>query len=57
MRERGVLFDDLRHALGFATACEPEIQDRWRVDGTDVAGHALSVVVTLEDGAVVVTVF
>lgn len=57
MRERGVIFDDLRHALATATACRSEPDDRWRVDSTDVAGDALTVVVALEDGVVVVTLF
>lgn len=57
MRERGVIFDDLRHALTTATACKAEPKDRWKVDSTDAEGDALSVVVTLEDGVVVVTLF
>jgi hypothetical protein len=57
MRERGVGFGDLRHALTTATACKSEPEERWKVDSTDLEGDALTVVVTLEDGVVVVTLF
>jgi hypothetical protein len=57
MRERAVIFDDLRHALTNAKDCRSEPVDRWLVDGTDVEGDALTVVVTLEDGVIVVTLF
>lgn len=57
MRERGVIVDDLWHALTTATACKAEPEERWRVDSTDLEGDALAVVVALEDGVVVVTLF
>jgi hypothetical protein len=57
MRERGAVFDDLRHALITASACRAEPGERWRVDSTDITGDELSVVVAIEDGVVVVTLF
>jgi pentatricopeptide repeat protein len=57
MRERGVLWGDLRHALADATACNSEPGDRWRVKGTDLEGDVLTVVVALENRVVVVTLF
>lgn len=57
MRERGVVFGDLRHALTTARACRAEPEERWRVDSADQEGDALTVVVALEDGVVVVTLY
>jgi hypothetical protein len=57
MRERGVRFEDLRCALTGATACHAEPKERWRVDGRDRDGDDLTVVVVLEDGVLVVTLF
>lgn len=57
MRERGVAFLDLRHALTNATRCTPGERDRWRVEGPDLGGDDLTAIVVLEDGVAVVTVF
>jgi len=57
MRKRGAVFADVRHALATATACRAEPRDRWRVDSVDCEGDSLTVVVVLEGGVVVVTVF
>lgn len=57
MRKRGAVFADVRHALATATSCRVEPPDRWRVDGRDCEGDVLTVIVVLEDGVVVVTVF
>ena len=57
MRERGVAFRDLRHARANATKCTPGDENRWRVEGPDLAGDDVTAIVVLEDGVVVVTVF
>jgi hypothetical protein len=57
MRERGVSYSDLRHALAKATGCHAEPEERWRVDGADLDGDDLSVVLVIEEGVVVVTLF
>ena len=57
MRERGVYFEDLRHALASALVCHAEPGDRWRVPSKDEVGDDLTVVVVFEDGVVVVTLF
>ena len=57
MRERHVTYEDLRCALTGATNCRARPEDRWRVEGSDSEGDELSVVVVIEDGVVVVTLF
>jgi hypothetical protein len=56
MRQRGVQYADVRSALTSATACTPSAA-KWKVTGPDQDGDALTCVVALEDGVVVVTVF
>ncbi|MFZ5439516.1 MAG: DUF4258 domain-containing protein [Myxococcota bacterium] len=57
MRQRGVREGDLRHALENAHACSPQADDKWKVDGPDLDGDELTVVVVIDDGLVVVTLF
>jgi hypothetical protein len=58
MRQRGVQHHDVLRALKDATRCVPgEESDRWKVTGPDLDGEELTIVVVLDDGAVVVTVF
>ncbi len=57
MHERGVLQADLRHALVNARSCAVQRSDSWRVEGIDLDGDDLSVVVVIEDGLLVVTLF
>jgi hypothetical protein len=57
MRSRRVQYGDVRHALVHAMRASPSEGDRWRVEGPDLDGDDLSVVLVLEDGIIVVTVF
>ena len=57
MQERGVREGDLRNALVRARSCSPRKEDTWRVEGSDLDGDDLTVVVVIEDGLVVVTLF
>ena len=57
MKERGVERQDVRSALVTATACCAEPRERWRIEGRDRDGDVLTVVVTFEDGVLVVTLF
>jgi hypothetical protein len=57
MRERGAGRADVREALVTAIACRAEADERWKVTGIDTAGDELTVVVVIEDGVVVVTLF
>ena len=58
MRERNVSHADLRHALMTAARCRLQpANQRWRVDGADLDGDELTVIVVIDGGAVVVTLF
>jgi hypothetical protein len=57
MSERRVAFADVRHALMTATLCRAQPEGTWKVEGVDRSGDELTVVVALEDGVYVVTVF
>ena len=57
MRERRVSEGDVVSALKAGRSCRPEPHERWKVVGPDLDGEDLAVVVVLEDGVVVVTVF
>jgi hypothetical protein len=56
MRQRHVRYVDVRNALVHARSCSAEGR-RWRVDGPDMDGDPLQLVVVIDDGLVVVTVF
>ena len=55
--ERGATFGDVGHALANARTCSAGEPDRWRVEGPDREGDSLTLVVAIEAGVVVVTVF
>jgi hypothetical protein len=57
MGERGVSPQDVRSALVNAGRCSALTEERWKVWGPDVSGDELTLVVILEDGVIVVTVF
>lgn len=57
MRERGAVFDDVRSSLANARTCRAQPKERWRVSGPDVSGDEMTLIVVLEDGVVVVTLF
>ena len=58
MKKRGASYEDVRHALSTATGCdvgnEPET---WKVTSADLDGDAMTLVVTLDDGVVVITLY
>ncbi len=57
MGERGAQYEDVRHALASARRCRAADQGRWRVSGDDLDGDELTLVVAIEAGVVVVTVY
>jgi hypothetical protein len=58
MRERGASRGDVKNALATATVCTAEADTRWCISGgQDLDGEALTVVVVLDDGVLVVTLF
>lgn len=57
MDQRGASYQDVRHALMNARACRDQGDGTWRVDGPDLDGDDLTLVVALRDGVLVVTLF
>ena len=57
MKERGARFSDVEHALVNAARCALQENGRWRVDGRDLDGDDITLVVVIEAGVVVVTLF
>jgi hypothetical protein len=57
MGERGAQYEDVRHALADARRCKAAGQGRWKVTGDDLDGDELTLVVSIEAGVIVVTVF
>ena len=58
MNERDATLDDVRHALINSFSCDPrDRRDTWQVTGTDTTGDALSLIVVVVDGVVVITVY
>jgi hypothetical protein len=58
MRERGVYVDDVLHALRNAFRCRlGDKQSKWKVTGADTDGDDLTLVVVIDEGILVVTVF
>jgi hypothetical protein len=57
MRQRNVLEGDLRSALSNAFRCSLQDNGRWRVDGPDLDGDDLTVIVVIEDGLIIITLY
>ncbi len=57
MRERGVREGDLRNALVNACSCAHQQDGKWKAEGTDLDGDDLTIVVVIDDGLLVVTLF
>ena len=57
MGERGAQYEDVRHALASARWCKASDQGRWKVTGDDLDGDELTLVVSIEAGVIVVTVY
>ncbi len=57
LEERNVTEDDVRCALSNAADCAEQEDETWRVNGPDTESDELTVVVVIESGLLVVTVF
>lgn len=57
MNQRNVRPGDVRSALVSAEACKAQPQGTWKVVGPDMDGDSLTLVVAIEEGVLVVTVF
>jgi hypothetical protein len=56
-RQRRVRVDEVVEALAYAQACRFEEGEKWRASCLDADGDPLEVVVVIEDGLLVVTMF
>lgn len=56
MAEANATREDVRNALVHALSCKASHQARWKLEGPDLDGDDLAVVVVIEDDVVVVTV-
>jgi hypothetical protein len=55
----GIQYEDVRHALMNSHNCRPaaaEHPERWKVDGPDLDGDDLTLVVVVDEGVIVITV-
>ena len=57
MNVRNVTEQDVRSALVNASGCSPAECERWKVTGPDLYGDELTLVVVLDAGLLIVTVF
>lgn len=57
MAERGVQYEDVRHTLATARSCKAQDRGRWKVAGSDRDGDELVLIVVIEAGVVVATVY
>lgn len=57
MAERNVAAADVQHCLRQASRCTEADGGKWKVNGRDLDGDALDVIVALEGGVIVVTLF
>lgn len=57
MPKRRVTYGDVENALINATSCLPDEDETWKVIGPDVDGDDLKLIVVVEEGVLVVTVW
>lgn len=57
MAERGAQYADVRHALAGARQCAAAEHGRWKVSGDDLDGDELTLIVAIEAGVIVVTLY
>lgn len=57
MAQRSVRYRDLQHALSNARSCANDETAKWRVEGADLDGDDLTVIVVLAGDLLIITVF
>lgn len=57
MEQRCTRYQELRSILMNASSCSVQKSERWRVHGVDADGDQLEVIVTMQDGLLVITLF
>lgn len=57
MRQRGASFVDVEYGLLNGTWCDVQENGRWKLGTTDVDGDELTLILVVDDGVLVVTLF
>ena len=57
MRERGAAFGDVRHGLLAGRRCSVQGNGRWRLETEDLDGDDLTLILAVDDGVLVITLF
>lgn len=57
MRQRGVSFSDVEHALLNANKCQVQENGRWKLQSWDLDGDDLTLIAVVDDGVLVITLF
>lgn len=57
MRQRGVSFADVEHALLNATQCRVQDNGRWKLVSCDLDDDELTLIALVDDGVLVITLF
>lgn len=57
MVERRTRYQELRSILARAATCSALPNERWRVHGVDADGDALDIIVVVQDGLIIITLF
>jgi hypothetical protein len=57
MRARGVSREDVKFGLQMAVTCQLQANGRWKVHTLDLSQESLVVIVAIQDGVLVITVF
>ena len=57
MPERSVRRRDVYHAIETASSCEHSEDNKWKVEGEDLDQDPLTVIVAIEEKAIIITVF
>ncbi|MHB8418392.1 MAG: hypothetical protein ACYDCL_09975 [Myxococcales bacterium] len=57
MAQRGARVADIQHGLSVAHSCKLQDNGRWKVATEDLDGDDLTLIVALDNGVVIVTLF
>lgn len=57
MHLRNIYAEDVFEAIETARTCQAQSNERWKVTGVDIYGDELTVIVSIEGSAVIVTIF
>jgi hypothetical protein len=57
MVERRTRYQELRSILMNAPSCSALVAERWRVHGVDCDGDGLDIIVVIQDGLIIITLF